>query len=393
MRAAGDLRQRAAIIGALGLVSERLATTVFLPAMPFLADAFHIPHDMAQHSVPAFLIGVAVSQLIWGYVSDLWGRRRVLLILVPCYVAVAGMTATATSFSVVLLGLFLQGSTIGAVFTVTQAVVGEVFGKDGSARALAGITTFLAWSTAVGTIIGGFVAHHFDWRAVFVLLAILVAVTWPAYIVVPASASRSRNSAPPSGMLRNYRNILSEPDFRRYLPVVVLVNLGFFAFLTASPFLVIKAYGVSAHHFGLLMLIPTAGLALGRLVCATLGQHVERDRMIHLGGLVVIAGGIAMVGAQVTGIQNSWTLMVTMAVYLVGAGISLPVARATAMHAAPGFVGSAASLISVTVNAAGSVASAIAAHLPDTFLCWLILAAGVCNLVGFYWSRPTARAG
>lgn len=379
---------RVALIGAVSLLAEKFAATVFLPALPPLSQTLSISRDTAQHVVPGFLLGVALSQFIWGYISDLWGRRRVLFTLLPLYILATVITARASNFPVIFWGLCMQGFGIGAVFTVSQALVGETAGKDKTARTLAWIAMMVSWSAAIGTIIGGYLVHYFDWRANFVFLGIFVLCLTPLYLVVPSYRR------PSSGktiifvkMLKSYKHIVANKNFRKYASIVVFLNVGLFAFYAISPFLIIHDYKLDTHHYGLMMLIPIGGFTLGRFLCAHFTQHFEMDYLIQVGSLIAILGGACMLGAELVSIQNVWTIMGSMAIYLIGMGIAVPNARAGAMHAVVNLIGSGASLLSVTVNVIGSLGSSIAAHLADTILSRFMLGTGLVNLLVFMWMK------
>ena len=384
MNRSGEYKTAATIIGTGSTVAEKFATTLYLPALPAMAISFALDRDLAQQSVPVMLIGIALSQFFWGRISDNIGHRRVLFLLVPLYVAGTAFSATAASFSIFLFGLFLQGFAIGAIFSVSQALVGSIIGKQDTARILALIALLASWASAVGAMVGGLLMHHFGWHMPFVFLGFLVLSVGGLYFLIPSGDPKLR-ATPLSfkAFFEDYGVLLRDSEYLKYVTVVAWLNAGLFVFLAQSPFVLIHDWGLTAHEYGLLMFIPFSGIAFGRFLCARLDGRMNADPMIVAGGAVSVAGGAAMFGFHETGMLNSWTLMGSMSVYLVGLGISAPNARAKAMHAVTGLIGSGASLLSVIVNLLGSLSSSLAGHLPDSALSLLILGAAIINIALF----------
>lgn len=383
-----------AVVGTASAVAQKFASAVFLPALPAIAVSFSLDHGVAKQAVPAMLIGIALSQFIWGRVSDHIGRRRVLFILLPIYVGGASVSATAPAFPIFLLGLFLQGFAVGAIFSVSQALVGSVIGRKEAARMLALIALLASWASATGAMLGGFLVDHLDWRLSFVFLAAFVLGVGGLYFLLPPD-----ERGPPSGRLSlgkffgGYGVLLRKGEYLKYALVVAWLNVGLFVFLTVSPFIVIADWGLAAHEYGLLMFIPFSGLAVGRFVCRYLSGRMDTDQLISVGGAISLVGGVVLVGVRELGVFTPWTLMCSMAIYLIGLGVAAPGARAKAMYVVAGLIGSGASLLSVTVNLLGALGSSLAGHLPDTALGLLIVGAAGINMILFRWMRSRTAVG
>lgn len=373
----------AAIAAALSTVLDKFSIAVFLPALPFLTDSLQVSREDGQLSVSAYFAGVALSQLVWGYVSDVRGRRRVLLTLLPIYLAGCLMTALSGGFFMASAGLFVQGFGIGGVFSVTQALIGHGFGRERAAKALAAIAMMVSWSSALGAVIGGWLVHHMDWHASFLFLGLCAALMVPLYLALPADRPTDAGKISPVKVARDYLGLATERVFMKYVLTVALLNAGLFVFYTVSPFLIIHDLGLSPRQYGLFMLIPFTGFMLGRFLCTRLLGRISGDGLIRIGGLTALIGGGAMVAGSATMGQSAWVIMLSMALYLVGMGLAAPNARANAMHSHAALIGAAASFLSVVVNALGAGNGFIAAHMPDRFMAWYILAAGLMTLTLF----------
>jgi len=359
-------RSAAVRIGAVSLIAEKLAATVFLPALPAIAVSFSVGTPVAQHVVPVFLVGLACSQLALGYVSDRIGRRTILLALLPVYVGGAVLSAAAWTFPALLAGVFVQGFAVGSIFSVTQAIVGQTLGRGETTRALALIAIGGSCAAALGTTAGGFLTHHVGWRSTFWCLALVVFVSSGLYFAVPRDTGAGGKGMPP--VWTAYRSLFAEPRYRKNVAVVTSLNVGLFAFYALSPFLVIQDAGWLPHRYGLAMFVPMAGFTLGRVLCARAAARVPELSLVRTGSLLALAAGVIMVLAQALAALSPWVLMSIMSLYLVGMGLAAPTARSGAMHSTGGLIASGASLLSVAVNSVGSATSSLAAHLPDSML-------------------------
>lgn len=378
-------------IAAASTLLEKFSLSVFLPALPVLALALGSSESLSQQSVAVYMVGIALSQLVWGYVSDVWGRRAVLVILTPIYVTGCVITALSTGLPSAQVGFFLQGFGVGAMFSVTQALVGDRFGKAGSTKALAYIALVITWGAAAGILIGGWLVHHFPWQINFVFLAGFALLIAPFYLLV----SDFRDGGPDRISLlkvgREYLSLVRNPDYLRHVMTVTLHNAVLIAFYTVSPFLLIDDLGIKPGHYSTLMLIPLSGFMLGRLICGWLTDHMESNAIINLGNVTSLLGSVAMVAAFAGIGLHALAIMVPMALYLTGMGVAAPAARANAMHTKALLIGTAASLLSVIVNGFSAASSFVAAHLPDTALPAYVLVVSIANLALFAFMTRRAK--
>lgn len=385
-------RRNAAIVAAMSTILDKFSISVFLPALPLLTQALDGSRVLGQHSVALYAVGVALSQLVWGYLSDIWGRRTVLLILAPIYIAGCAITALSTQMSQALVGLLLQGFGVGAMFSVTQALVGASFGERQSVKALAYIAMTVTWASAIGSMIGGWLVHHFSWESSFVFLALCALLIAPLYLLVSETPQDRDGPISVQKVAGDYLRVARQGEYLKYVLTVALLNAGLFVFYTVSPFLIIRDLGLSAGHYGMLMMVPLTGFMIGRYICGRLAERVAGDTLILSGNVIAVVGAAAMVVSTATLGLDPWTVMFPMAVYLIGMGVTAPAARAQAMHTNVILMGTAASLLSVAVNAFAAANSFLASHLDDSVMPLYILTVGVLNLALFVFLAHRGQA-
>lgn len=370
-----------AMIAAVSIILDRFSATVFLPALPFLSASLAVSRDEGQLVYTTYLFGVTVSQSISGYFADLCGYKVILLLLLPLYAAGTIIAAASPDFYLLLLGMVIQGLGMGGIFSISQALVGFRFGKKNAAKALAYITLFVSWSPALGPIIGGSLTHHLGWRSSFLFLAILTLLIAPLFLLLPKPKESHLKSFSFISMLRDYFQLYSKRDYLKFALNVAFMNAGLVVFFTISPFLVITDLHYSARAYGYFIFIPISGIMLGRFLCTQFCKFFTAQIIIQLGNVIAIFGATSLVITAYTKYENAWTIMFSMAIYLTGLGLSVPQARAGAMYVMVAFIGTAASLLSVTVNVFSAAHSYLAARVVDQFMAWYILTISVVNIL------------
>jgi len=386
----------------------QISTAIYAPSMPSLVAGLDTTVGLVSLTLTVFLAGFAVSQLVFGPLSDRFGRYPVLMAGLVIFVAASVVCALAPTIGVLMVGRFFQsmGACAGAV--VGRAVVRDVYGRERAARALAFIGVAFSVSPAVSPIIGGYLQAWFGWRSSFTFLAVvglaIGAATWA--MLSETNRDPDPHALNPGAMVRNFATLLATPAYVGHMLALALVFAGLMAFVTASPFLLIDGLHLSPAHFGLLVALPTVGTLAGNLSAGVLTLRLGVERMVLTGALLALAGGIAMAVGGWSGHFEVVPILVSITVFLLGMGIVMPNAMAGAMAPFPRMAGAASALLGFAQMGVGALASLIAGHLPHTAsqlpLGLLMTGLGLGGLLAFLalvWPRrhaggsPSPRAG
>lgn len=367
----------------------QISTAIYVPSMPSLVDALATTPERVSLTMTVFLAGFAVSQLAFGPLSDRFGRRPVLFAGLFIFIAASMACAAADSIGVLLTGRFFQsmGACAGAV--VGRAVVRDVYGRERAARALAYIGVAFSVSPAVSPIIGGYLQAWFGWRSSFAFLTIvglaIAIATW--LLLRETNRHPDPHALHPTGMARNFATLVKSPVFVGNMLAIAFAFAGLMAFVTASPFLLIDGLGLSPAQYGLLTALPTVGTLAGNLSAGMLTLRLGVERMVLAGTLLALTGGALIAAAGLTGHFGVASILVPMAVFLVGWGVVMPNAMAGAMAPYPRMAGAASALLGFVQMAAGALASLITGWLPHVTsqvpLGLVMTAVGAAGLVGF----------
>ncbi|MGQ9370853.1 multidrug effflux MFS transporter [Azospirillum sp. ST 5-10] len=348
-----------------------LSTDLYLPSLPALVRVFGTDIATVQLTLSVFLVGFAVAMLVYGPLSDRFGRRPALIGGITIYlVASLACTAAATVEQLIVARFFQAlGACCGPV--VARAVVRDVFGRDRAATVLAYMTMAMALAPAVGPVLGGALTEVFGWRANFVVLtAIAVAVlaaTWR--LLGETNAHRDADALRPSRLLGNYLALLRSRAFLGCALTVAFSYSGIFAFISGSSFVLVDGLGLSPGQYGLCFGVVVVGYMIGSFTAGRISGRVGFLRMVRTGTLMSAAGGVAGAALALAGVPGTAAgvaaVVLPMALFNVGCGLTLPNAMAGAVGPYPTMAGLASALMGFAQMGIAAAVGIAVGHLHD----------------------------
>jgi DHA1 family bicyclomycin/chloramphenicol resistance-like MFS transporter len=343
-----------------------LSMDMYLPSLPDIAHVLGAPVARTQLTISSYLIGFAVGQMIYGPLSDRYGRRPVLLAAVALYLASTLACAAAQSVDLLIAARLLQGISGSGAIVLARAIVRDVYSGVQAARELSLMGSISATAPIVAPMIGGVLQAGFGWRANFIcmsvggLIALLVAGR-----LLPETLRPDNRASPLSffSMMRGYGGVARHRGFLVYLGIITTTYAGLFAWVSGASVVLQGVYGLSAVAFGFTFALGAAGYMLGAMIATRLVVRLGLDRTIGVGVVVIAAGGLSLALAVATGVPGL-ELVAAMALYLAGVGLAMPQAMAGALTPFPDRAGTAASLMGLVQQAlAAIIAAVIGAYL------------------------------
>lgn len=341
-----------------------LSTDMYLPTLPALRGEFAADVGRVQLTLSLFLVGFAVTQLVYGPVSDRVGRKRPILFGLGLYIVATLCCTFAWSIEALIAGRFLQALGACAGVVLGRAVVRDLFTRERAARMLSYLGMAMSFAPMIAPTIGGYLQLAFGWKSVFVAQAVfgvtLFALAW--YKLPESNLSPDPYALSPRRMLRNYATLLTS---RRYLGFALAVAAGYaglFSWISGSSFVLIDVYGVPSQHFGLYFAGICIGYIIGTLISARLALRLGLERMMTIGTGVTAAGGLAMLALVLARADGPLTLLMPMMVFTMGLGLVMPQGQAGALSPFPQMAGSAAALMGSLQFAIASVVGIVVGH-------------------------------
>lgn len=344
-----------------------LSTDLYLPSLPTLVRVFDTDIATVQLTLSVFLIGFAVSQLVYGPMSDRFGRRPTLLVGVAVYLVASAACAVTTDIHGLVVARFFQalGACCGPV--VARAVVRDVFGRDRAATVLAYMSMAMALAPAVGPMLGGVVTELFGWRANFMLLTgfavVILGAVWSQ--LAETNTHRDEDALQPGRLAANYLMLLRNRGFVGYVLVVACSYSGIFSFISGSSFVLMGRLHLSPAQYGMSFGAVVFGYIVGSFLAGRLTRRVGGARMIRIGTGVSLAGGLLGGALALADVVHLAAIVAPVFLFILGAGLTLPNATANAVGPYPTMAGLASSLLGFAQMAIAAAVGIGVGHLHD----------------------------
>lgn len=346
------------VLGAV-MATGPLAVDMYLPALPTLAFEYAVDSAQVQHTLSAYLLGLAVGQLAFGPLADRFGRKRPLLLGLALYaLASVGCALSASIDNLVLMRLVQAlGGSSGMV--VIRAIIRDRFDALQSARVLSLMMLVMGAAPILAPLAGGWILVSSSWHYIFWFLALfagfcIALVVW----FLDESHVAEKRSASLGHALAGFLPVARDARFVGPTLAFVFAFGAFFAYLAAAPFVFIGFFGVPAAHFGLYFGAGALGFIAVSQLNRRLVLHHGPRRVLGWGVRLLAAAAVVLALCASTGAGGF--IGVLAPIYVAVSSLGLIASNASAIAMAPfgSNAGGAASLLGASQSLVGVMTSA-----------------------------------
>ena len=320
-----------------------LSLNILVPALPSLAMKFDADPAHVELTVSLYILGLAAAQLIFGPLSDRFGRRRVVL----AGLALATVASTSAIFAGGIASLVawrvLQSLGASSGQTIGRAIIRDLYERDRAASMIGLVTSVVVLMPMAAPLIGGILDTLLGWEAVFVFSAALsvLVLAWAA-LALPET---HKGTGERNRFRSDLRALAASPRFFGYALCAGLGSAPFFSFLGGAPHVVISMLGRTSAEYGLWFFIPSLGFMAGNFIVSRVATRLGIDMMIWWGITFTIAGALLNVIVYIA--LPGWemaTIFLPQIVVGIGNGLLLPTAVAGAVSIRPQVAGTASGM-------------------------------------------------
>lgn len=352
-----------ALITSLGL----MATDIYAPALPAVTSALSTSPHLVQLTITTFLISAGLSQLVYGPLSDHWGRRPVLLFGMGIYILGTILCTFAHEMTLLLFGRFIQGIGTGAIMALNRVIIRDTFSGHALAKALSYIGAFIALAPAVAPALGGFIEFHWGWRWIFgFLLFFSLLLSTLAWLTLPESHhSRATGELSFIRVMSNYAIIIKNKQFWANAWCSGLALASMITCATINPFILQTNLHKTAAEYGFWAMVTSVGFMIGMLLNAHIVGRIGPTRTLKIGNLLILSMGLAFI------ITSYFKILTVSAIILPTIGIELgiafifPNAFVNAIAPFPKILGATAALYGCLQVAISFITSMIVAAISE----------------------------
>lgn len=373
------------VLGLLSAIAP-FSVDLYLPAFPTMSQELGTTATAVQLTLTAFLVGIAAGQLVFGPLSDRFGRRIPLVAGALLCVAASAATVLAPTVEALVAARFVQGLSGAAGMVIGRAVVSDLATGRAAARAFSLMMIVGGVAPVVAPVAGSLLLRPLGWRGLLgVVLALSVVMLVSVLVVVRESHPREYRSG--RGGVRASGSGRSGLGSRAYLGNTVAFTFGFavlMAYISASPFLYQEMMGLDEVQYGLLFGLNALALAVVSGVSGKLAATRSVPGLLRTGLVTVLAATVVLAVLVASGAPAGW-YAVPIFVAVAGLGLVLGNATALALAAVPGAAGVASAVLGAAQFAlAGAVSPLVGIGGGGTAapLATVMVAAAVVALAG-----------
>ncbi len=362
-----------------------LAMHMFVPALPIAAQDLDASIGAMQMTISLYILGLAFGQLVYGPLSDCFGRRPVLMVGLVLYTGAGIAAALAPGVHGLIAARLFQALGGCAGLVLGRAMVRDISGPEAAARQLAVMNLIVVIGPALAPILGGLLATTFGWRSIFLLLVALGSANiLCAWRLLPETGQPSGNVSILS-LGRDYKGLLSSRAFLGYTIGGSCATTSGYAFIAASPF-IFEELGRPAHEVGVALGLLAVGASIGSALASRLIGRVRMERLMVGANALSTLAALVFLSLVLMGMINVFSAVGLMVLFTMGAGLSSPAALTKAVSVNPRLIGSASGLYGFAQMAVGAICTSLSGlgHDPALAAACVLAAAGLISQAAFW---------
>jgi len=378
-------------LGAVAAIGP-LSNDLYVPSMSIVADALGVTGAAVQLTMSSVLIGFSMGALIYGPLSDRFGRKNVLCFGLTLY-AIAGMLAAqAPTLSWLVALRALQGFAAASGMVLSRAIILDRWRGEEASRALSWVSIFMFFTPVLAPLLGGWIAGLAYWPAVFwIQSGAGVACLIVTLFLLPRV--RQGQSGSVLASLRAYLPIVRDRQVIGYMMLNACGFIGVVAFVSTASFVFVEYYGLEPYQFGICFSLVMLGGSLGAFTNSRYVRELGISRMIGFGSSLLACGGIGVIVSAVSGI-GIVGLVISFMLYVFGIGFVFANSVARTLSRYPANMGAASSVFGVNQFLLGGIVAALLSRVVEPSplpMALSVACAGTgCAAVWWLWLRPMA---
>ncbi|MDD7805633.1 MAG: Bcr/CflA family efflux MFS transporter [Endozoicomonas sp. (ex Botrylloides leachii)] len=341
----------------------QLTNTIYVPSMMHMATDLAVNPISIQAVMAMYLISYGFSQLIYGPLSDQYGRRPLMLIGLLIFILGSVIASVAGSFALLLFGSFMQGMGTGVGGVMSRTVMRDNYSGLQLQRANSYINIAFVFSPLIAPLLGSFFENTWGWQASFQFLCVVGIFAWLLvyfrFNETHKHVGKTRISA-----LASYKYVLSYPQFNAFTVILVAAISGIALFEATAGILFSKVMGFDPNMISILFILPIPGYLLGTWLAGRLANNYALEVIIGFGVVAMILGSLSMLIAGLAGYINIIAVLVPITFLLLGAGLIFPTATSAALEPMANNAGVAGAILGSIQNLGAGLVALVSSSIP-----------------------------
>lgn len=369
-------------LAGLGMIGP-FATDTYLPSFQEIGAEFNVSEVLVQQTLSIYLIFFAVMSLIYGSLSDMFGRKTIIFAGLGIFFCASLMAAFAPNFEVLFIARAMQGLSAGAGVVVGQAIVRDMYGGSTAQQLMANIAMVFSLAPAIAPILGGYIAQHLGWRFVFFfVMAYAVCMILMSWKFLPESLPKEkRQPVDFVNLLTQYKDSITDKAFLSSAVGTGFSFGGQATYIACASNIIINILHMEATDFGWLFIPMISGTVIGSWLSGRLAHKYATPLIINAGLTVMAVGAVLDLASA---LWTDWAApycFLPVTLYVIGMSIARPGMVIVALGMRPKTLGLASSLVAFSQTVVFAVISGLIAPLLFGSLVKMASCLAICSLL------------
>ena len=347
-----------------------LSIDMYLPALPQMAEDFQVSTLQIANTLPAYFMGLAIGQLIYGPISDRIGRKKPLYFGMALYAVASLLCILAPDHWSLIAARILQalGGCVGVV--MARAAIRDCLDVQSSAQAFAQMMIVMGVAPVMAPVIGAVMLQYFEWQGIFILLSIigLICLLCVHFFFDETLKVENRLKLNFKQVLILYSSILQDKSFRLPMLAGCLSGASLFCYISSASAVFMDSYGLSQKQFAFAFALNAMGIILISACNKQLARRFSVFQRLKIGGWIQVSGAIILLIAGFLSLAPMALVMLGMFLAVSGIGFTGPNAMAIAMAQQGARAGTASAIMGSAQFACGLIGGIIL-----NFLFWDVI--------------------
>lgn len=275
--------------------SFAFAMDIYIPAIPTMRELLNTSQENIQLTLSLFMLMTGLGQLVFGPITDHFGRRSLALLSVAFFIFGSGLCALSNSIQLLIIARILQAFGGCGMLVVAFASVRDQYSGNDAAKVYSFLNCAIGLSPLFAPIIGSYLFDWFNWRAGFIFLTIMSSLIFlvTCFRMTETLPKENRTKLTGDVFLR-YFQVLKNRTFISYAFSATAGLMTFFVFFSSSPYIILNLLHVPVKYFGYYFFTVGATFFLGSLICGKLVHKIGTFNAVIIGILLMFLAGVIM---------------------------------------------------------------------------------------------------
>jgi len=364
-------------------LGSSLCIDMYLPAYSNIADYYNVPENYLNISMGIYLFGLALGQLLYGPISDRFGRRKPLLTGSLLFVISSIFCCISPNYIIFLIFRLLQALGACAAIVLSRAIIVDCYNRNQQVRLLSLLSAINIISPAIAPILGGYMLIYFSWISIFIFILIFsIAAFISTYFFINETYEISEDIQNNISkkfhkkilvMFKNIKFLLLDKNYISFaISAAILYGLAF-VWVTLSPAIVINEFKISQYYFGYFFAMQCVGNTIGSLLAAYYSQEKYENVLLKIGiGLLIFSAITTGLFYEFNQLVISILSLNVIVIYF-AAGLAQPTLMAYACRIYPKMRGLSAGLLGFLQTSFGAIVAILCSIFYDFSITAMII--------------------